>query len=140
MEMIGDSGVRTAARAAPGRIGDVSTFKSVSRRNLSRYADHPTDAKTIGDHAKARRPESLTDRHLHLAALGQGGKFAVGLRFIWCRQRERKTFEVGVAGATPIRRHHGGVADAHADVHDLVLGARRDCSRRRWLWAVLVAH
>lgn len=42
-------------------------------RALSRYADHPADAETVGEHAEARRPKRLSQRHLHLATLSEPG-------------------------------------------------------------------
>src|ERR1700694_3807836 len=45
--------------------------------------NHPRDAKSIDNHAKARRPERLLDRHMHLTAFRQFLKDAFCFRSVF---------------------------------------------------------
>jgi hypothetical protein len=42
----------------------------VRRAPSGHYDDHPRNAEAVGNHAEARRKESLRERHLDVAALG----------------------------------------------------------------------
>src|SRR4029077_3604358 len=44
--------------------------------------DHPTDAEAVGEHAEARRPKGLRERHPHLTAIREGGKRALGFGLV----------------------------------------------------------
>src|SRR5260221_9296858 len=65
-------------------------------------ANHPANAEAIGEHAEARRPESLAQRHSHLATVGQGCERAIGLGFMRHRERERKTVELRLVVACAV--------------------------------------
>src|SRR5919106_79311 len=49
------------------------------RALLTGQSDHPSDAEAIHEHAEARRPEGLRQRHLHLPAVGQCIESPLGL-------------------------------------------------------------
>jgi hypothetical protein len=75
---------------------------------------HPRHAEAVGHHAKARRKEGLSKRHLHLPALGQCVEPSVGLGFIGDSQRQRYSLETRLALASAVGRHHSRIADAQA--------------------------
>jgi len=53
------------------------------------HKDHPADTEFVGDHPEARREKLLTERHLHLAAVGQAVEQPIGLGFVVGRDRFR---------------------------------------------------
>jgi hypothetical protein len=56
--------------------------QALSPLALRLHADHPADTEAVGEHAKARRPKGLRERHPHLSAIGEGGKRALGFRLV----------------------------------------------------------
>src|SRR5499433_2562046 len=117
-----------------------TTCTSCCFSELGHDTNHPSDTEAVTDHAEARRPESLRQRHLYLTALGQSCKFSISLCFIWHCERERKTLEVGLPRAMSVGRHHRCIANPKTDVHDLVLRTRRNHSRLWGFRTVLEAH
>src|SRR5215813_9234976 len=72
-----------SSRGLPASGSYAGANSTLLRRH---HADHPADAEAVLDHAEARRPERLCQRHLHVAALGQRGERAFGFGFV--RNRE----------------------------------------------------
>ena len=67
---------------------------------LRRDTDHPAQAEAVGEHAEARRPERLRQRHPHLATVGERREGAVGLGYRRHGKRERETVEARACRAS----------------------------------------
>src|SRR5690348_9145244 len=95
---------------------------------------HP---EPVGHHAEGGGEEGFAQRHLHLTALGQSGKYLLRFGWISYRQRERKALESGLSSAAAIGRKHRRAADAESRVHYFV---RMGGAVGALLGAVLEAH
>jgi uncharacterized membrane protein YeaQ/YmgE (transglycosylase-associated protein family) len=85
---------RLLGLSAGGRIGSliVATIGAVvlvylgssgrGHRRSRHHVDHPGQAEAVSNHAEARGEEGLAQRHLHLAAVGQGCEQALGLGIV----------------------------------------------------------
>ncbi len=108
--------------------------------SLSSNADHPADAELVFQHAEARRPKGLVQRHGDFAAVGQRVEITIGFGFRGHRERHREALETFRLRTATVRGHDGRLAHAEAGVHDLVAPVRRHHARRRRFRAVLEAH
>ena len=108
-------------------------------KRLSHDTDLPAESEAVGEHAEARRPERLGQRHPHLAAIGKCGEGAVGLGFRRQRDVEREAGEARTFLAS-VGCHECRSADTEGGVHDIVFKARREHTGRLWFGAILVVH
>src|SRR5688500_4837199 len=83
--------------------------------------DHPGDAELVRHGAEALGEESLAERHLHLAALGERveAPLRVGLVPRVVGKREAGEARLAVRGYA-VGGHEHAAADRHADMHHLV--------------------
>ena len=75
----------------PGPLERSATHRAVNRSvrvygsmhlPSGRNCDHPPDAEAVGEHAEARRPKGLRERHPDLTAIREGGKRALGFGLV----------------------------------------------------------
>jgi len=75
----------------PGPLERTATHRAVNRSvrvygsmhlPSGRNCDHPPDAEAVGEHAEARRPKGLRERHPDLTAIREGGKRALGFGLV----------------------------------------------------------
>src|ERR1700733_6393977 len=100
--------------------------------------DHPADSEAIGQHTESRREECLAQGHRDLTAVGQRVKESVCVGGLRDRDRQRKTFVLGISPAVAVGCVERRLSDRESRMHDFVLGAGWQNARRRRFGAVLV--
>src|SRR5271167_2938764 len=71
--------ISRSASSLPGAAVDMGKKTPLY---LLRHDHHPGDAEFVGQHAEARREESLGERHRHLAFTAEGGENLVGFGLV----------------------------------------------------------
>src|SRR3954469_4147009 len=100
-------------------------YRNLGARHLA--VDHPGRAEAVFQHAEGFGPEGLLERHVHLAAFGQGVEhpLRLGDRRVAQREREPLLPRVGLA-SQPVGRHQdASVLENEAGVQGMVAGAGR---------------
>src|SRR5262245_3182572 len=82
--------------------------------------DHPWGAELVDDHAEARGPERLLDRHPHGSVVRQCMKDALRLRRVLNTDGHGETVHFLEAGRGRVGAHQDLVAQDQPSVHDLV--------------------
>src|SRR5262245_8854041 len=118
------------ARRATGRPSS-GTSAAGLRHCLEglRTVDHPGNAKTVGAHAEALRPEGLLEGHGHGAVLRQRPENAFSVRRLLDRQHDVEALGHVVAIGRCIATQQELLAEIEARVDDLVAHIRRSLLR-----------
>src|SRR4029450_11355611 len=99
----------------------IGAMRSGRWRHGDFAVDQPGDAEAIDDHAEARGPEGLLERHDDLAVLREVAEDALGGGDARELERQREAFRFLVAAWRDVAAHQRLTGDGHAAVHDLVL-------------------
>src|SRR5262245_56676793 len=122
---------------APHTAANVSGARCASFARLlaapsGDHVHHPRHSEAVGDGTEPRRPERPAERHSHLPAVCEGGKYLVGLGLRRNHDRQREALEAGRRVAGAVGDQDRRVAEAEGAVHDLVLvPGREDTGWRR---------
>src|SRR5215468_10207684 len=107
---------QTAANVS--REGDTSPARLITAPSGD-HVHHPRHSEAVGDGTEPRRPERPAERHSHLPAVCEGGKYPVGLGLRRNHDRQREALEAGRRVAGAVGDQDRRVADAEGAVHDL---------------------
>src|SRR5260370_14744501 len=95
---------------------------------------YPGHAEEVCNHTEAWRKGGLGQGHPPLPAIGQSGKFAIGLGLVGHCQRQRKALKVLLPLARTVGRQHRRIPDTQGHMHHLVLATWWDHVLATW-WA-----
>src|SRR5579863_861414 len=123
--MIRKSGNRLSLATNAKAFTRRSCSNKEMRSTLRRAEHHPGNTELIDAHPETPREKCLAERHVRAAAFRQRLEFALGVRGIVDRQRDRKTLRFVKMIRRRVGGHQGLAVDRNAAVHDLLLALRR---------------